>query len=54
MAIKNFAKFSLVRHNGVVYVFNGFTRCLRYCALVDAEKHTKVYVPANTLVDLNS
>jgi len=54
MAIKNFAKFSLVVLNGRIYTFNGFSRNMRFCALVDVASHTKLYVPADTLVDLNS
>ena len=54
MAIRNFAKFSLVVYNGRIYTFNGFTRCMKYCALVDVASHSKTYVPADTLVDLNS
>ena len=53
MAIKNFAKFSLVVYNGRIYTFNGFTRNMRFCALVDVENERKTYVPADTLVDLN-
>ena len=53
MAIKNFAKFSLVVYNGRIYTFNGFTRNMRFCALVDVANHSKTYVPADTLVDLN-
>ena len=53
MSISNFPKFSLVNYNGRIYQFLGFTRTMAVCALMDVETFRKVYVAANTIVDLN-
>jgi len=54
MAIKNFAKFSLVVLNGRIYTFTGYSRNMKYCGLLDVASHNKIYVTPDTLVDLNS
>ena len=50
MPIKHVRKFDSIVFQGLQYSFIGFTRCMKFCALIN--QHGKIYVPADTLVSV--